>query len=126
MEHQENYYEKNDWQSDNIPNERPATSVNRMALTSMIIGIFGLLVACCIPPLQFLLGVTSLLLAIFSKKGKPLHGYAIAGLILSILCILISIAVIAYIALVYNMAKDPQYGPLFNELYELYQISSIK
>lgn len=126
MEHQENYYEKNDWQPDNHQNKRPANPVNNMALTSMIIGIFGLLLACCFPPLQFLLGVTSLLLAIFSKKGKPFHGFAIAGLILSILCILVSIAVIAYFALVYSMMRDPQYAPLFHELYELYQIPPMK
>lgn len=88
---------------------------NLMAAASLITGILGL-IACCAPPMQFFLGVAGILLVIFSKKGKPLHPCAIAGLVLSILSLIISIAMVAYMVMLYSIMKDPSLNP---ELYQM-------
>ena len=91
-----------------------------MAIASMIVGILAL-ISCCTPPLQFLLGITGLLLAIFSKKGQPFCGFAIAGLILSILSLVISVLMVLYIVWAFSLMSDPQYAPIFDELMKMYQ-----
>ena len=93
---------------------------NNMALASMIVGILAL-ISCCTPPLQFLLGITALLLAVFSKKGQPFSGFAIAGLILSILSLIISFLMVLYIVWAFKLMSDPQYAPILDEVMELYQ-----
>lgn len=98
----------------------PGKQQNNMAIFSMIAGILAL-ICCCVPPLQFLLGITALLLAIFSKKGQPFSGFAIAGLILAILSLIISVLMVLYIVWAYSLMSDPQYAPLFNEAMEMYQ-----
>lgn len=102
------------------PPQQPYKQPNNMALASMIVGIFSLL-SCCFPPLQFVLGIVGILLVIFSKKGKPWSGYAIAGLVMSIISLLISIVMVLYLALAFQMMRDPQFAPLFNEVYEMYE-----
>lgn len=88
---------------------------NLLATASLITGILGF-ISCCAPPLQFFLGVAGILLVIFSKKGKPMHPCAVAGLVLSILSLIISIAMVAYMVILYNIMKDPSLNP---ELYQL-------
>ena len=102
------------------PQQPPYKQQNNMALASMIVGIFALL-SCCFPPLQFVLGVVGILLVIFSKKGKPWSGFAIAGLVMTIISLLISIVMVLYIGFAYKMMKDPQFAPMFNEVYEMYE-----
>lgn len=117
MENYDNQY-NSDWQQ--TPPQPPIKQQNNLAIASMIVSIFGLL-ACCIPPLQFVLGMAALLLAIFSKKGKPFSGFAIAGLVMSIFCLVISIAMVLYLVFAFNMMKDPQYGPMINEILQMYE-----
>ncbi len=102
------------------PPQPPYKQQNNMALASMIVGIFSLL-SCCFPPLQFVLGIVGILLVIFSKKGKPWSGFAIAGLVMSIISLLISIVMVLYLAFAFQMMRDPQFAPLFNEVYEMYE-----
>lgn len=90
---------------------------NSMATASLIIGVFAL-ISCCIPPFQFFLGVVGILLAVFSKKGQPFQGQALAGLILSIAAIVISILVVAYIYIVGVLVRtDPTFAQMYNEMY---------
>lgn len=98
----------------------PAQPQNNMAVASMIVSIFGLL-SCCAPPLQFVLGMAGLLLAVFSKKGRPFSGFAVAGMIMSILSLVISIFMVLYIVFITSLVRDPQYGPMINEMMELYE-----
>ena len=104
-----------------VPGTPAPNKTNNLAVVSMIVGIFGL-VFCCFPPLQFSLGVAGIVLVIFSKRGKPWSGFAIAGLVLSILSLLISLAVFAYGLKIAGMMKDPQYAPLFNDVYEMFEM----
>ena len=103
--------------ADTVPPKKPQ---NNMAIASMIVGILAL-ISCCAPPLQFLLGITALLLAIFSKKEQPFCGFAIAGLILAILSLVISILMVLYIVWFFSLMSDPQYAPMFHEFMEMYQ-----
>lgn len=118
MENNDNQY--NDYQQPPKAPQTPAPPQNPMALASMITGIFGLL-ACCAPPLQFILGMISLLLAIFSKKEKPFSGFAIAGLIIAILCLVISVGMVLAVIWASEQMKNPEYAALYREILQMYQ-----
>lgn len=107
-------YQQNSYQ------QTPPKQSNGMALASMIVGIFALL-TCCIPFIQFPLAVISVVLVILSKKGKPLHGFAIAGLVMAIISILISIGMTFYWGYVIKLMNDPEFMEMYNELMEMYQ-----
>ena len=92
-----------------------------MAVTSMVLGIFSI-ISCCASPLAVLLGIGGIVLAILSKKGKPMSGFAIAGIILSAIGLIISLAFFAYYLFVLSMMKDPRYASFFNEILEQYQM----
>lgn len=99
------------------PNTPPQKEKNNMAFFSLLVGIFAV-ISCCIPPFQFFLGVVGLLLAVFSKKGKPFEGVAVAGLVLSIGAILISIFIVAYIYIVGVMVRtDPAFADMYRDMY---------
>ncbi len=80
--------------------------VNPMAATSLVLGIISLLV-----------------LAISSKKGKPFSGYAIAGLIVSILGICESLFLFFSYILTVKMMQDPNFSSLMNQIMEQYERS---
>lgn len=99
----------------------PYKKKNTMAVFSMISGIFSI-VSCCASPLAVILGITGIVLAILSKKGQPMDGFAIAGIILSIVGLVVSLAFFAYYIFVLSLMKDPEYASFFNELLEQYQM----
>lgn len=77
---------RNDYQNNyqnNYQYEAPQKETNRLAVASMIVGIFAML-TCCIPFIQFPLAVVTIVLVILSKKGKPFNGFAVAGLVLGL------------------------------------------
>ncbi len=86
----------------------------------MIVSIFAL-ITCCIPFLQFPLAVTAIVLVILSKKGRPLHGFAIAGLVMGIISILMSIFMTFYWGIVISTMNDPEFMSMYNEILEMYQ-----
>lgn len=102
----------------------PKQPANNMAVTSMVLGIVSLLVSCCCFPVGFIigfaLGMGGLVLAVLSKKGKPFSGYAIAGLVLSILGICGSLFIFICYLITANLMKDPEYAALFNEILRQY------
>lgn len=103
-------------------NVEPQNKNNSFATASMVTGLLGFLsVFCCCFPMGLILGISSIVLAILSKQRKPFHGLAIAGLILGILSIITSILIFAYFILVFALMKDPQYGPMLNDLFREYE-----
>lgn len=71
----------------------PRSSGNGMATASLVLGISGLLLSCCCG-VGGILGLVGLILAIVSRSGSPdgrMNGAAIAGLILSILTLLMGV-----------------------------------
>lgn len=101
--------------------------VNPMAATSLVLGIISLLVSCCCFPVGFIVGfvlaMVGLVLAISSKKGKPFSGYAIAGLIVSILGICESLFLFFSYILTVKMMQDPNFSSLMNQIMEQYERS---
>lgn len=98
-------------------NTKPA---NHLATVSLVVGIFAL-ICCCLPPLQLLLGSTAMILAVLSKKGQPFCGQAIAGLILGIIAILVSIMIFAYLIFVIDLMQDPANAAKVSEFMNEYQ-----
>ena len=70
---------------------------------------------------QFPLAVTAIVLVILSKKGRPLHGFAIAGLVMGIISILMSIFMTFYWGIVISTMNDPEFMSMYNEILEMYQ-----
>lgn len=141
------YYDDNDNESkeinqenDNWPNQGQQTPyytsgnrpqpkpTNSMALASMICGIIGVLALCgCISfPLSIILGVAAICLSIFSKKGKPFTGYAIAGLVMGIISLILGVAEGLYIIAVNFMLRDPNMAPIFDQILEQYNQTPIQ
>ena len=77
--------------------------------------------ACCIPFVQFPLAVVSIVLVVLSKKGQPLSGFAIAGLVLAIISIIISILMTLYWGFLISMMNDPEFMSIYNEMLEMYE-----
>lgn len=97
--------------------------VNRMAVASMLCGLTGALLLCgCVAfPLSILLGVAAISLAIYSRKGAPLSGYAIAGLILGSLALILGLLEGVYLIMVNRMLRDPAMASIFNQIMEQYE-----
>ncbi len=100
--------------------QQPPKRRNNLALASMIVSIFALL-SCCVPFIQFPLAVVAIVLVILSKKGQPLHGFAIAGLVMAIISILISIAMVFYYGAVFRLMSDPEFMAIYNDIMNMYQ-----
>lgn len=113
---------QNDYQNNyqnNYQYEAPQRETNRLAVASMIVGIFAML-TCCIPFVQFPLAVVTIVLVILSKKGKPFNGFAVAGLVLGILAVIISIGMTIYWGVLISLMKDPEFMSIYNSLLESY------
>lgn len=121
--YQQSPYQQNQYQQSyqqNSYQQAPPKQSNGMALASMIVGIFALL-TCCIPFIQFPLAVIAIVLVILSKKGRPFHGFAIAGLVMAIISVLISIGMTFYWGYVIKLMNDPEFMSMYNEIMEMYQ-----
>ena len=117
--YQQSPYQQNQYQQNSYQQIQPKQS-NGMALASMIMGIFALL-TCCIPCIQFPLAVIAIVLVILSKKGRPFHGFAIAGLVMAIISVLVSIGMTFYWGYVIKLMNDPEFMSMYNEIMEMYQ-----
>lgn len=100
--------------------QQPPRQQNNLALASMIFGIFSLL-TCCIPFFQFPLAIISIVLVILSKKKQPLTGFAIAGLIMGIISIFISILMVLYWGQVVSFMNSPEFMDTYNEMLQQYK-----
>lgn len=111
------------WQNNSqngMPYGQPPKQRNNLALASMIFGILALL-ACCIPFIQFPLAVVAIVLVILSKKKRPFSGFAIAGLVMGIIAIIISILMTLYWGVLISMMNDPEFMEMYGEIMKMYQ-----
>ncbi len=118
--------QQNNWQQEPYRQppyqQAPPKENNPLALASMITGLLALISCCCSPLVQFPLAVASIVLMILSRRGKPLHSYAIAGLIMSIFAILLSILMTIMIGFVrspqyQDILNSPEFQDMFEEFY---------
>lgn len=112
--------QKPDYYRSPIPSGVPPQKNKNMAIASMVVGIFAL-ISCCCSPLGLTLSIIGIVLVILSKKGAPFSGFAVAGLVLSIIALLGSLFSFAYYMMVLSIAQDPQFGPMFNDMMQQYQ-----
>lgn len=96
---------------------------NRTAVISMLCGITGTLFLCCCVafPASILCGVAAISLSLLSRKGQPFCGYAIAGLVLGIMSLLLGLGECAYLLAVNSLIRDPEFAPVFDEVMSQYQ-----
>ena len=92
----------------------------------MIVSMLALITCCCSPLVQFPLAVTAIVLVILSKKGQPLSGYAIAGLVMSVFAIILSIAMTLLIGYVrspefQNALSRPEVQQFYDEYNDIYE-----
>lgn len=91
--------------------------INNMAMASMIVSINSLFMLIS-PPIQFVLGVIGILLAIFSKKEKPFSGFAIAGLVISVVSLFLSLLIVWFS---YQLLQNPDFAPLLDLMSQVYK-----
>lgn len=125
-----NNYDNKDTSQDMIPNHTADTEhgnnvnqPNRMAVIAMLCGIAGTLFLCCCVafPASILCGVAAISLSLLSRKGQPFCGYAIAGLVLGIVSLLLGLGECAYLLAVSSLIRDPEFAPIFDEVMSQYQ-----
>lgn len=122
------YYDNDENQYNNrqggIPQKnQPPKQKNGMATASFICGLVGFLLLCsCFAfPASIVLGVAAIVLSIMSRKGQPFSGFAIAGLVLGILSLLLGVIECAYLILVNTMLRDPEMAAMLDQMLEQYQ-----
>ena len=118
-------YDNRELKESNGPSRQPKPPANNMAIVSMILGIFAILLLCmCIAfPVSILLGAGAVCLSIMSKKGGPFSGFAVAGLVLGILAIVFGIIEFLYLIFVSQLLNDPYFTGILEEMMEQYPLS---
>lgn len=89
-----------------------------MAITSMILGIAGLVLGCCVYP-AFVFGSLAIIFSTISRGGESKRsGFAIAGMILGIISIVFGIIVFIYglVTLLVQFGGLDGYWNYINEL----------
>ncbi len=95
---------------------------NGMSIASMVLGIASI-VMCCTGILSLPLGALGLLFAVLTKrKGKAMSGMSIAGMVTSIVGLLLGIFMLVYLVVFSIMSEDPTFqneylDPLYEEAY---------
>ena len=91
-------------------------SPNRLAMTSLFLGIFGIF-SWFYPPVQIIIGASAALTAWLSRKDHHFTRAGIAGFIVGIFCILLSFFIFFQYVMVYNVAQDPANSELIRQVY---------
>ncbi len=111
-----NGYNQNSYNNYNRPKREP------LAIASLVLGIIGLvlgLLSCCCAPqiaiLFVIVNMAGIVTGILSRKGKRMEGVAIAGIVMSIFGLLLTIFFIAIYALVLS---DPAFIQELEAIYE--------
>ncbi len=100
-------------------NGYPPKPKNGFATASLVVGIFALLSLCCFAfPLSIIMGVGAVIFAVISKKGQPMYGTAIAGMILGIIAVVLGIGEFIYFMALSTLVKDPANAAIINEFME--------
>ncbi len=93
-------------------------SIRGFALASMIFGVSSILL-CCTGLLPLPLGALGTLFAILSRRrAKPMSGMGAAGMVTSIIGMVMGIVIIAYLAAMVAMAFNPDTRPYLDRIYQ--------
>lgn len=100
--------------------KEPVDFFNKLPTLSIMVGIFGL-TSCCYPPLQLVLGAAAVMLAYLSKNGKPLSAPAVAGTVLGVASIVLSIFIFLQYIWVMDLMADPANSAMMKEVFRQYR-----
>jgi len=106
-----------DYQEIEVNDSITPRSPNNMATASLVMGIIACVTCCCCYG-GFIFGGLSIIFAILSRTERELRGQALAGIILSVIAIMLSIVALI-ILLVYmdqEMLQMPGYSRFFDLL----------
>lgn len=98
------------------PAEQPKKS-NGMSIASMVLGIVGTVLACCSPLIGIICGAVGLPLGIMGNK-KIKNGMATAGIVLSVLALVVAIGMWIVNMIAINSMKSGM-NDLMNQLYNM-------
>ena len=84
----------NDTQSSPVVDNTPANKTDALAIVSLVAGILAIVMACCVTYVGIVLGIVGIVCAVMSKKNNGKSGMATAGLICSIVGIVLAIIMI--------------------------------
>lgn len=70
--------------------------------------------------IPFLMAAGGLILGVLSRNGKRYTGFAVAGMVLCLLGLILYLVIFYILIDFYRLLQDPQAGPLLNE--QLFQI----
>ena len=112
----QNPYGQNPYPGSPWQNQPQNPGPNGLAITSFVLGLLSLCTCWCLYS-AFPFGAVGIILAILSRKGRKMHGLAVAGLVLSIVGILLAAL---YILIMVNFLNSPEGIRLFEEIYDSY------
>ena len=112
----QNPYGQNPYSGGPYQNQPQNPGPNGLAITSFVLGLLSLCTCWCLYS-AFPLGAVGIVLAILSRKGQKMHGLAVAGLVLSIVGILLAAL---YILIMINFLNSAEGIRLFEEIYDSY------
>ncbi|WP_394522360.1 hypothetical protein [Lacrimispora sp. JR3] len=78
-----------DWNYQEMPKQPVRSSQSNMALASLVMGIIGIVTSCCYG--GFIFGSLGIIFALLSKTEDRFEGYAMAGLITSVIGIVLAV-----------------------------------
>ena len=103
--------EEKNWNQQNGAGQPVKAPQSTLALVSLVMGILGIVTSCCIYG-GIIFGSLGIMFALLSKTEERLEGYAKAGLITSIISLVI-IAILFFIILVLQAAGKFYGGGMF-------------
>lgn len=102
------------------PSESSKSAFHICATTSLLCGILGIF-SFFYPPIQLIFGSSALILAYVSKNSGSLHGSAIAGIILGVLCIISSFVIFKEYIWIMDLLDDPASSAEIKEMIQTYR-----
>jgi len=87
----------------------PVAGRNGMAIGALVVGIVGVVLAFCLPPLGLVLGVVALVLGFLARRKAAVNGgagQAMAGIILGAVSIVLAVVVLAVFGSLVNKFSD--------------------
>ncbi len=102
---------KKDWNYQAVPQKPAKSPQSNMALASLVMGIIGIVTSCCCYG-GFIFGSLGILFALLSKTEDRFEGYAKAGLITSIVGMVLALLT-GIVLIILIVAGDLETGGAF-------------
>lgn len=113
---QQNYYQDNTTtQVPPVVETAPEKKTDTLAIVSLVMGILSIVLSCCNTYVGIILAIVGIVLSVISQKNNGKSGMAIAGLVCSIIAIVLSVILIILAAV--GLAILSEAGIDYSSLY---------